>query len=190
MSYPIYNCFHPILRKKAIEIDSFGGALSTFASEMLETMRSADGLGLAANQVGDRRSLVIVDEFAGGNSSKSSPIFLINPKITAFSETKQEYQEGCLSVPKFYQYINRPSDIDLEYQDLDGNLHKISAGNLLARIIQHEVDHLSGILFFDHLTSLKRVLSKSKLRRIEAGETDAHYNMINPDGTDNIVTDQ
>ena len=188
MNLPIYNCFHPILREKSIKITSFDENLSDFVNNMLETMRNADGLGLAANQVGDRRSLLIVDEFAGGdNTSKFNPLVLINPTITAVSESEDDYREGCLSIPQYYEYVSRPTDIEVEYQDADGGKIKLSAGKLLARIIQHEVDHLNGILFFDHLTPLKRALSKSKLRRIEKGDTDAHYNMINPDGTENLI---
>lgn len=182
MKLPIYNCYHPILREKTSDVSDFGEDFQIFAQNMLESMYAADGIGLAANQVGDKRSIVIVDEFAGDDASKHNPIFLVNPKITHFSDDEVPYREGCLSIPLFYEEVMRPDKIQVEFQDLDGNPKKIEAGDLLSRVIQHEVDHLNGKLFFDYLTPLKRAMSKSKLRRIEQGKTQAHYDMIGPNG--------
>lgn len=181
MVLPIYNCYHPVLREKTQEVTSFDEKLEGFVNNMLETMYNADGIGLAANQVGDKRSIFIVDEFSEDRSKTNAHIF-INPKITSFSESTSEYKEGCLSIPKFYENVTRPEEVEIEYQDINGESKKIAAGGLLARVIQHEFDHLNGILFFDRLTQLKKTLTKSKLRKIELGKFTIHYDMLDPDG--------
>lgn len=177
MIYPIYNCFNSILRQKTQDVDDITQEFVDFANNMIETMYNADGIGLAANQVGDSRSIIIVDN-TKDEKSKLKPIVMINPKITAFSEVVSDYKEGCLSIPQFYEMVTRPSEIDLEYLDINGKSNKISTGGLLARIIQHEVDHLNAILFFDRITPLKRALAKGKLRKIEQNKVIPHYDMM------------
>jgi peptide deformylase len=181
MKLPIYNCFNPILREKTQDVNEFDEKLKNFASNMLETMYGADGIGLAANQVGDKRSIFIVDEFSG-DKSKQNPLIFINPKITSFSDETTEYKEGCLSIPKYYEFVTRPEMIQIEYQDLEGNDQKIEAGDLLARVIQHENDHLNGILFFDKITQMKRTFAQGKLRKIQKNNFTIHYDMIDEKG--------
>ncbi|MDC1068486.1 peptide deformylase [Candidatus Kapabacteria bacterium] len=181
MKLPIYNCYHPILRKKSTAVTGFDEKLKNFTNNMLETMYGADGIGLAANQVGDPRSIFIVDEFSG-DISKRSPIIFINPKISLFSDETSDYKEGCLSIPKFYEYVTRPELIQIEYQDLNGVTHKMEFGDLLARVIQHEFDHLNGVLFFDKISSIKKTFAQNKLRKIEKDKFTIHYDMLNRNG--------
>jgi peptide deformylase len=177
MILPIYNCFNPVLRKKTEYITEITQDTINFINNMIETMYNADGIGLAANQVGDLRSIMIIDN-TKEEDSKAKPIVMINPKITGTSELVSDYKEGCLSIPKFYEVVTRPSEIELEYVDVNGNKNKLGADELLARVIQHEIDHLNGILFFDKITPLKRALAKSKLRKIELNKVIPHYDMM------------
>lgn len=177
MILPIYNCFHPILREKTEEIKNIEQSDIDFINNMIETMYNADGIGLAANQVGDKRSIVIIDNTNDDNPNVK-PIVMINPKITSNSEEMSDYKEGCLSIPKYYEVVTRPSEIELEYLDTNGKSNTLRADDLLARVIQHEVDHLNGVLFFDRITPLKRALSKSKLRKIELNKVIPHYDMM------------
>lgn len=181
MILPIYNCFHPVLREKSQDISEINQDLVDFINNMLETMYNADGIGLAANQVGDRRSVIIVDN-TRDEDSKAKPIVMLNPKITNFSEIVSDYKEGCLSIPQFYEIVTRPAEVEVEYLDINGKTHKLPADELLARVIQHEIDHLNGILFFDKITPLKRALSKSKLRKIELNKVVPHYDMMSATG--------
>ncbi len=182
MILPIYNCYNPILREKTIEVDTIDQSLIDFANNMIETMYNADGIGLAANQVGNKRSIIIVDD-TKTEKSDFKPVAMINPKIVAFSDTLSDYKEGCLSIPQYYEIVMRPSEIEVEYIDLKGKQKKIATGGLLARIIQHEVDHLNAVLFFDRITPLKRALAKSKLRKIELNKVIPHYDMISATNT-------
>lgn len=189
MKLPIYNCFHPILREKSEPVTEFDEKLKHFTTNMLETMYGADGIGLAANQVGDRRSIFMVDEFSG-DPAKQNPMVFINPKITDFSDETSDYKEGCLSIPKFYEYVTRPKMVQIEYQDVNGKEHKIEAGDLLARVIQHENDHLDGILFFDKISQIKKTFAQGKLRKIEKNKFNIHYDMLDKDGNYIKANDQ
>lgn len=181
MKLPVYNCFNPILREKSQKVEVFDEKLKNFAMNMLETMYAADGIGLAGNQVGDKRSIFVVDEFSG-DASKKNPMIFVNPNITSFSDEESDYREGCLSIPRYYEYVTRPEMIEIEYQDLDGKNQKIEASDLLARVIQHENDHLNGILFFDKISSMKRTFAQGKLRKIEKNNFEIHYDMIDKAG--------
>ncbi|MFN3195131.1 MAG: peptide deformylase [Chlorobiota bacterium] len=181
----IYNCFHPILREKAEKVDKFDQELKDFTDSMLETMYNADGIGLAANQVGDRRAIFTVDINTGSeDKSKYTPIVMINPSINSFSEEVSTFQEGCLSIPKYYEDVDRPESIQITYTDVDMKEKTIEADEILARVIQHEYDHLKGILFFDRITQLKKTLGKKKLNKIKKGEMTTFYPMINADGSE------
>lgn len=177
MILPIYNCFNPVLRDKTEDIKEINQDTIDFINNMIETMYNADGIGLAANQVGDLRSVIIVDN-TRDEDSKAKPIVMLNPKITSESELVSDYKEGCLSIPKYYEVVTRPSEIEVEFIDVKGKTNKLAADELLARVIQHEIDHLNGILFFDKISPLKRALSKSKLRRIELNKVLPHYDMM------------
>lgn len=181
----IYNCFHPILREKALKVDKFDQELKDFTDTMLATMYNADGIGLAANQVGDRRAIYTVDINTGeDDKSKYSPIVMINPSIISFSDEDTVFQEGCLSIPKYYEDVERPDAIQVQYTDVNMKLHTLEADDILARVIQHEYDHLKGILFFDRISQIKKALGKKKLNKIKKGELETFYPMINADGTE------
>lgn len=179
---PIYNCFHPFLRKKTTLINNIDDEIVKLVDDMFETMYKADGIGLAANQVGKPISLIIIDVSKADDKVKTPPIALINPIIESFSEEEIEISEGCLSIPKFYEKVLRPEEIQVKYFDLSMKEHVLTGNEMLSRVIQHEVDHLNGILFFERLTPMRRALAKSKLKAIQKGKIDANYPFINPDG--------
>jgi peptide deformylase len=125
------------------------------ADDMFETMYDAPGIGLAAPQVGVMKNIIVMD-CAKEEDEKPDPIIMINPKIIFFSQEKRIYEEGCLSIPEFFGDIERPENIKVRYQDIDGKNIEREADGLLATCIQHEVDHLEGKLFIDYLSRLKR----------------------------------
>lgn len=140
-----------ILRQKARPVEKIGKEVRKFASDMIETMRSADGVGLAGPQVGIGKRIIVVQDAEGSGSA----IALINPRILK-KKGSSRICEGCLSVPGVTADIVRPESIVLEALDVDGKKIKIETGGLLARIIQHEIDHLDGTLFIDRVGFFKR----------------------------------
>jgi peptide deformylase len=180
---PIYNCFHPILKKKTEAITQYDQELKDLVTNMFETMYFADGVGLAANQVGFSKSLFLVD-VAQLNDERAShpPVAMINPKITSFSEEVITFEEGCLSIPSLHEDVIRPQEIEISYFDIDMKEHKVIANEFFARVIQHEYDHLNGTLFFEKISPFRRTLAKSKLMRIKKGEIIKNYDMILPNG--------
>jgi peptide deformylase len=180
---PIYNCYNPVLKKKTEKINEIDESIKKLVKDMFESMYGANGLGLAGNQVGEGKSIVTID-LSKENDYKNPPppLAMINPEIITFSDEEVEYQEGCLSIPKFYETVTRPAGVEVVYLDLDGKEIKLEAEGLLARVIQHEVDHLNGILFFERLHPLRRALSKNKLKRIQKGLVIPNYPMIDKDG--------
>lgn len=154
---------HPVLRQKAEKITVFDQELKTLVEDMADTMYKAPGVGLAANQIGVARQLVLVDRSTVENERKY--LVLINPEITA-GEGSIIDEEGCLSVVECYAKVKRFKKIHVTALDVEGNPLEFDAEDRFARIIQHEVDHLLGTLFIDHLSSLKRALYKKKLKKI------------------------
>lgn len=153
---------------------------------MFETMYNADGIGLAANQVGLNISLFLMDDGARDfEESKGNPIVVINPEIIAFSEEKSLYQEGCLSIPKVYEDVERPITIDVKFYDENMKEHITTLDKMQARIFQHEFDHLNGVLFFDRITPLKRALLRNKLKMVERNRFETKYDMMDSKG--NII---
>lgn len=140
-----------VLRKKALSIRKVGDKEKALAQDMLETMRSARGVGLAAPQVGISKRLIVIEALG----EDAEPLALVNPKILK-KKGKSSYCEGCLSVPELTSDVTRPEWIAVEALDLDGKPVKIETGGLLARVIQHEADHLDGVLFIDRLGFFKR----------------------------------
>lgn len=122
--------------------------------DMLETMYDAPGIGLAAIQIGVPRRLLVVDLAKEGEEAK--PLFMANPEVTWASEAQSDYEEGCLSIPEFYEMVTRPSEVKVRYLDRQGEAREVQASGLLATCLQHEIDHLNGILFIDHISRLKR----------------------------------
>jgi peptide deformylase len=122
--------------------------------DMLETMYHAPGIGLAAIQLGIAQRLLVVDLSKEGEDK--TPLFMANPEITWASEAKSDYEEGCLSIPEYYEMVTRPAEVKVRYLDRQGDAMEIHAAGLLSTCLQHEIDHLNGVLFIDHISKLKR----------------------------------
>ncbi len=150
----------PILRKKCNPVEKVDDEIKKLMKDMLETMYDAPGIGLAAIQIGILKRLVVIDI---SKDEKKNPLFLVNPKIISQSKTTSVYEEGCLSLPGQFAEIERPSECLVKYIDLDGKEKELKADGLLATCIQHEVDHLNGILFIDYLSKLKKDMIIKKL---------------------------
>ncbi len=162
----IYQYPDPVLRRKAAKIDEFSDELKELIADMADTMYDAPGIGLAAPQVGESVQVIVVN--TGGQDERQYKAF-INPEIT-ISEGSQIDEEGCLSVPELTSNVTRFKRIQLSYQDEEGTLHELSAEDRFAVVLQHEIDHLKGILFIDHLTPLKRNLYKKKMKKALASK--------------------
>ena len=180
---PIYVYDHSILKHKADTIEHLNDDIRTFIDDMKETMLNAEGIGLAANQVGSPLSITIIDISPVEGCESIKPLTMINPKITHYSDEETDYEEGCLSLPNLRELVIRPEAIQVSFMDEHEKLHTMEADGLLARVMQHEIDHLNGIYFTDRLTQLKRALLQSKLRRISKGESTADYDIVLPDGS-------
>ena len=151
----------PILRKKSESVEKVDANLKKLLDDMLETMYSAPGIGLAAVQVGILKRLIVID--ISKEKEKKNPLFLINPVITFKSKNFSTYEEGCLSLPGHFAEIERPAECHLNYVDYNGKKQEIKAEGLLATCIQHELDHLDGVLFIDYLSKLKKDMIIKKL---------------------------
>jgi peptide deformylase len=149
------------LRTVAKPVTVFDDALRKLVADMAETMYEAPGIGLAATQVNVHQRVVVIDI---SEDQKGLQAF-VNPVIESLSGM-QTYEEGCLSVPGVYDKVDRPSDVRVRYQDLDGKEHVLETGDLLAICIQHEIDHLNGKVFVDHLSQLKQTRIKNKLAKL------------------------
>ena len=148
------------LRTKAKPVETFDEELKTLTNDMFETMHSVNGIGLAATQIGVAKQVAVIDI----SPEKNEPLVIVNPAIQILDPTKTEdYDEGCLSVPGFFEKISRPSDIKLTYQDLNGKKQEIKPEGLLTKVVQHELDHLNGRLFVDHISELKRRRIRNKI---------------------------
>jgi|TARA_B100000287_G_C20345883_1_gene667730 peptide deformylase len=158
----------PRLKHKSSKIDFFDVKLKKIVKDMYETLyASGNGIGLAAPQVNIRKRIVVIDL---KNDDKPSPITFVNPIITKFSEEKFLNQEGCLSVPEYYADVERSKEVEVEWFDESGKKIKRKLSGLLSICIQHEIDHLDGILFIDHLSALKRKMAVQKIRKTRRKE--------------------
>ena len=158
-----------LLRQISKNVEVVGKEERQLMDDMLETMYAANGIGLAAIQIGVPKRIIVMD--ISKDENKKDPRFFVNPKIKNADELKSTYEEGCLSVPNQFAEIDRPSKCEVEYLDYNGDKKNLKAEGLLATCIQHEMDHLEGILFIDYLSKLKKSmiikkLSKNKSTRI------------------------
>ena len=151
----------PILRKKCEPLEKVDAETKKLMDDMLETMYAAPGIGLAAVQVGILKRLVVID--ISKAEEKKKPLFLINPQIIRQSKKTSVYEEGCLSLPGQFAEIERPAECTLKYIDYNGKEKELKADGLLATCVQHEIDHLNGILFIDYLSKLKKDMIIKKL---------------------------
>jgi len=159
---PIKNCLDPVLRKQCQIIKNIDGELLTLSEDMIETTLAAPGVGLAANQIGIPWRLFVVN--MGVETDKDNLITLINPEITAM-EGSELGEEGCLSIPDMIAEVNRATQIEVKAIDLNGNDIRFEAKGYLARALQHEMDHLNGVLFWDSLGKVKRDIMKRKFKK-------------------------
>ena len=175
-----------VLGKKAEKITKFDAELAEIVSDMVEIMNHFDGIGLAAPQIGISKRLVVLgipDNPEQTNKSVGEvmlldkmPVVLVNPEITAFGTDLCDYDEGCLSVPGIYGSVRRPYTVNLKAQDLNGNTFEYECGGLLARCIQHELDHLDGFLFVDRMDEEDRKTIEFKLFRLKKNGKRKEYN--------------
>lgn len=150
----IFEIPEPVLRQKAEKVDAVDASIRQILSDMLETMYAGNGVGLAANQVGLLKRLVVID--CAREEEDPRPIKMVNPKIIAHSENKILHNEGCLSLPREYADVERWETVTVQYWDENGVEQTIETDGLLSIAMQHEIDHLDGILFIDYLSKLKR----------------------------------
>ncbi len=160
---PIIKIGHPTLRKKAQKITEFDGEIHALAQDMIQTMRLNEGVGLAGNQVNDLRRIFVID--LSLIDEKLVPKAFINPEILS-AEGSEPYEEGCLSIPDVRAEVVRPEKITARYQTLSGETIEEDMDGLTARVYQHELDHLNGILFIDYLPPLERKFLEPKIRKI------------------------
>ena len=155
----------PRLKKECEPVAEVNDEIRELLNDMLETMYAAPGIGLAAPQIGVMKRVVVMD--VSDDKDKPEPIKLINPEIIWESEDTSVYHEGCLSIPEQYADVERPAEVGLRYLDENGKEHEIEADGLLATCIQHELDHLDGILFTDYLSALKRNMIMKKVLKLQ-----------------------
>ena len=159
---PILSYPDPRLRTIAKPVEQVDDKIKTLIKDMFETMYAAKGIGLAATQVDRHIQLIVMDLSDDG----SQPRVFINPKVTPLVEDKKPYEEGCLSVPEFYESVERPAKITIEAMDEDGNTFNEEAEGMLAVCIQHEMDHLNGVIFVDYLSRLKQTRARDKVKKV------------------------
>lgn len=157
----------PVLRQRAAAVTRVDDQVLRLVDDLFETMRAANGVGLAANQIGVTQRVAVVDV----GEPDPPPVVLINPVIVARSEDLESAEEGCLSIPEIYGEVERARSVVVEALDREGVLRRIEAAGYKARAIQHEVDHLDGVLFLDHLSAVKRGLLLAKWKKARKGQT-------------------
>ena len=161
------------LRQVSKPVGKIDSSIKKLVADMFETMYDAPGIGLAAIQIGEPRRIVTMD--LSKKEGETQPQVFINPEIVDESDDKSVHEEGCLSIPEYYEEVERPASVTVKYLDLDGKPHEVKATGLFATCIQHEIDHLNGVLFIDHISKLKRdrVVKKfTKAAKIAAKDTD------------------
>jgi len=154
----------PVLRKTSEPVERVDDDLGQLADDMLETMYDAPGIGLAAVQIGVLRRLLVID--CSKEEEEKAPMVFINPSIVDRSDDRAVYEEGCLSIPDYYAEVERPAEVTVDYVDRDGQEQRIEANGLLATCLQHEIDHLNGVLFIDHISKLKRDMVVKKFAKL------------------------
>ena len=188
MILPIYVYGHDALRQETDPVEDNTEDLQSLIDDMIETMHNAAGIGLAAPQVGRNERLFVVDltpmadEMAeAGEPFPHQPMVFINPEIIEETDETVELEEGCLSIPEVRETVTRPERVRLRYRDRRFEEQEIEAGHMLARVLQHERDHLDGVLFTDYLSSFRKRLLRRPLREMVNGEVEADYPLITKD---------
>lgn len=189
MVLPIYTFGHDKLREETEPVDSNSDELQELIDDMIDTMYAASGIGLAAPQVGRTERLFVIDVTpmendlnGSGDEIPEQPMVFINPEIVAESDAVCDFEEGCLSIPDVVETVTRPESITIRYRDRDFEEQEIDIGNMLARVIQHEFDHLFGVLFVDHLGSFRKRMVRRSLKKIAEGDIEAGYPLVTATG--------
>jgi len=160
---PILTAPDPRLQAISTDVEAVTAEIRTLIDDMTDSMYAADGIGLAAVQIGVPKRVIVID--LDQKEGKKNPRAFVNPKITWASEEMAVFEEGCLSVPEIWDDVERPARIKAEYLDRDGKKQILEADGMLATCLQHEMDHLNGVLFIDHLSRLKRSMAIKKLTK-------------------------
>jgi len=176
---PIYTFDHAVLRKETEKVEQDSSELAGLIVSMFETMHNASGIGLAANQVGKSLSLTVIDISMIQGNEDIKPLVLINPEIIG-THGESVFEEGCLSLPDIREEIIRPEKIGVRFLDAEFNEIELEADKLLARVIQHEVDHLHGKYFIDYLSPFKLSLLKGRLGKMKKGDIETDYPLAAP----------
>lgn len=164
--YEIITVPDAVLKEEAHAVNSITTDIQKQMDKMLATMYDAPGIGLAANQVGLLNRVLVMDLARTDDGEEPSPIFMANPEIIFESEEMSVMEEGCLSIPKQYAEVERPAQVRVKYVDYNGKEAELEADGLLSHCVQHEIDHLNGVLFIDYLSSLKRNMMLRKLEKL------------------------
>lgn len=182
MVLPIYLLGTSELRKQTEDVETNSEEFQALVDDMIETMHASNGIGLAAPQIGRTERLFVVDvtplkeeHFSEGIEMPDQPIVFINATIIDESENKTEFEEGCLSIPDVHEEVGRSEVINIRYLDREFEEKESEFDGILARVIQHEYDHVDGILFIDHISPFRRRLLKRRLREIIEGQIDVEY---------------
>ncbi|QXD15505.1 peptide deformylase [Rhodocaloribacter litoris] len=190
MILPIYTYGQPILREQTEDVTENSEALQQLIDDMIETMHNAAGIGLAAPQVGRRERLFVADLSAladdlaeQGETVPDGPQVFINPEILEETEEETDFEEGCLSIPDLREVVWRPKGIRLRFLDRNFRPREMQVDGMLARVIQHEYDHLEGILFIDHISPFRRRLLRRRLQEMARGQVEADYPILPPNGS-------
>ena len=155
-----------LLREKSEPVKKIDNGIIKLLDDMAETMYDAPGIGLAAIQIGIKKRLLVIDCWQN-EEGKKDPLYLINPEIIWLSDDISNFKEGCLSIPEVYEEIQRPSKCKIKYMSKKGNLEELNCEGILATCVQHEIDHLNGKLFIDHLSKLKRNTIERKFMKLK-----------------------
>lgn len=164
MIRPLVILPDPVLRQVSRPVERVDAELGRLADDMLETMYDAPGIGLAAIQIGEPLRMLVID--LAKEDEPRAPRVFINPEIVARGDAASTYEEGCLSIPDYYAEVERPAEVTVRYLDRDGSEQIVEADGLLATCLQHEIDHLDGVLFIDHISKLKRDMVVRKFRKL------------------------
>lgn len=165
--YEIISIPDPVLKQEAHAVETVTADIQKQMDKMLQTMYDAPGIGLAANQVGLLNRVIVMDLADREEGEKAEPFLMANPEIIWESEEMSVMQEGCLSIPQQYADVERPAEVRVKYLDYNGKQAEMEASGLLSHCVQHEIDHLNGILFIDYLSSLKRNMIMKKVDKLK-----------------------
>ncbi len=185
MVLPIYLYGHDALRQETEPVDENTEALQELIDDMIETMHNAAGIGLAAPQVGRSERLFVVDVTPMATEMEEDdepippqPMVFVNPEIVGEGEETVDMEEGCLSIPEVREPVTRPERVRIRYRDRNLDERELETGSVLARVVQHEYDHLEGVLFTDYLSSFRKRLLRRSLRQMTKGEIEADYPLV------------